>query len=146
MPLRSKELTEGAGVAVVYDSVGKDTFEGSLQCIAPRGMMVTFGNASGPVPPFDLGRLGPLGSLFITRPTLMTYTAKRADMVAGANELFEAVLSGAVKIEINQTYPLGRGGRGAPRSRSAQDHGLDGAYTISSTRQHKRTDAYVITI
>ena len=101
-----KELTEGAGVAVVYDSVGKDTFEGSLQCIAPRGMMVTFGNASGPVPPFDLGRLGPLGSLFITRPTLMTYTAKRADMVAGANELFEAVLSGAVKIEINQTYPL----------------------------------------
>jgi NADPH2:quinone reductase len=103
---RVKELTEGAGVAAVYDSVGKDTFEGSLQCIAPLGTMVTFGNASGPVPPFDLGRLGPLGSLFITRPTLMTYTAKRADMVAGANELFEAVLSDAVKIEINQTYPL----------------------------------------
>jgi NADPH2:quinone reductase len=101
-----KEITGGEGVPVAYDSVGKDTFEGSLQCIAPHGMMVTFGNASGPVPAFELGRLAPLGSLFITRPTLMTYSAKRADLEAMAAELFEVVLSGAVKIEINQTYPL----------------------------------------
>jgi NADPH2:quinone reductase len=101
-----KEITGGEGVPVAYDSVGKDTFEGSLQCIAPHGLMVIFGNASGPVPPFELGRLAALGSLFITRPTLMTYSAKRADLEAMAAELFEVVLSGAVKIEINQTYPL----------------------------------------
>ncbi|MEE9196173.1 MAG: quinone oxidoreductase, partial [Alphaproteobacteria bacterium] len=99
---RVKEITDGEGVRVAYDSVGKDTFEGSLSCLAPMGMMVTFGNASGPVPPFDLGRLAALGSLFITRPTLMTYTAKRKDLETSANELFEAVLSGAVKIEVNQ--------------------------------------------
>ena len=103
---RVKELTGGKGVPVVYDSVGKDTFEGSLKCLRPMGMMVSFGSASGPVPPFDLARLAPLGSLFITRPTLMTYTAKREDLLGSANELFETVLSGAVKIEINQTYPL----------------------------------------
>ncbi|MHA1152154.1 MAG: quinone oxidoreductase family protein, partial [Alphaproteobacteria bacterium] len=101
-----KEITGGAGVPVVYDSVGKDTFEGSLQCIAPLGLMVTFGNASGPVPAFELGRLAPLGSLSVTRPTLLTYAAKRADLEAMSAELFEVVLSGAVKIEINQTYPL----------------------------------------
>ena len=103
---RVKELTGGAGVPVVYDGVGKDTFEGSLKCLAPLGLMVTFGNASGPVPDFALGRLGPLGSLFITRPTLMTYSAKRDDLMAMSAELFEVVLSGAVKIEVNQTYPL----------------------------------------
>ncbi len=93
-------------MVVAYDSVGKDTFEGSLQCIATHGLMVTFGNASGPVPAFELGRLGALGSLFITRPTLMTYSAKRADLEVMAAELFEVVLSGAVKIKVNQTYPL----------------------------------------
>ncbi|MFQ5773820.1 MAG: quinone oxidoreductase [Kiloniellaceae bacterium] len=103
---RVKEITDGKGVPVVYDSVGKDTFEGSLACLRPMGLMVTFGNASGPVPPFELGRLAAMGSLYITRPTLMTYTAKREDLTASANELFEAVLSEAVKIEINQTYPL----------------------------------------
>jgi len=103
---RVKEITGGQGVAVVYDSVGKDTFEGSLACLRPLGLMVGFGNASGPVPPFELGRLAQMGSLFITRPTLMTYTAKREDLAASANELFEVVLSGAVKIEVNQTYPL----------------------------------------
>ena len=103
---RVKEITEGKGVPVVYDSVGKDTFEGSLQCLAPLGMMVSFGNASGPVPPFELGRLAQMGSLFITRPTLMSYTAKREDLLGAANELFEVVLSDAVKIEVNQTYPL----------------------------------------
>jgi NADPH2:quinone reductase len=103
---RVKELTGGAGVPVAYDGVGKDTFEGSLQCLAPLGLMALFGAASGPVPPFELGRLAPLGSLFITRPTLMTYSAKRADLEAMAAELFEVVMSGAVKIEVNQTYPL----------------------------------------
>jgi NADPH2:quinone reductase len=103
---RVREITGGEGVPVVYDSVGKDTFEGSLKCLRPLGLMVGFGNASGPVPPFELGRLSALGSLYITRPTLMTYTAKRADLVAIAKELFDVVTSGAVKIEINQTYPL----------------------------------------
>ncbi len=100
------EITGGKGVPVVYDSVGKDTFDASLTCLAPLGTMVTFGNASGPVPAFDLGRLAAMGSLFITRPTLMSYTAKREDLMASANELFEVVLSGALKIEIKQRYPL----------------------------------------
>jgi len=103
---RVKEITDGAGVPVVYDSVGKDTFEGSLSCLRPFGLMVNFGNSSGPVPPFDLGRLAALGSLYITRPTLMTYTARRSDLENAAAELFDAVLTGAVKIEVNQTYPL----------------------------------------
>ena len=103
---RVKAITGGAGVPVVYDSVGKDTFEGSLKCLQPMGLMVLFGAASGPVPPLDLGRLAGLGSLYVTRPTLMTYTAKREDLVATAKDLFEVVTSGAVKIEIKQTYPL----------------------------------------
>ena len=103
---RVKEITDGAGVPVVYDSVGKDTWDGSLDCLAPLGLMVSFGNASGPVPPVNLGVLSAKGSLFVTRPTLMTYIAKRADLVASANELLEVVRSGAVKIEVNQSYPL----------------------------------------
>lgn len=103
---RVREITNGQGVAVVYDSVGKDTFMGSLDCLRPMGMMVSFGNASGPVPPFEPGILAAKGSLFLTRPTLMTYTAKRHDLVASTNELFEVVVSGAVKIEARQTYPL----------------------------------------
>jgi len=103
---RVKEITDGDGVPVVYDSVGKDTFEGSLNCLRPFGLMVSFGNASGPVPPIDLGKLAALGSLYITRPTLMTYNARRADLENSAAELFDAVLTGAVKIEVNQTYPL----------------------------------------
>jgi NADPH2:quinone reductase len=103
---RVRDLTGGAGVPVVYDSVGKDTFEGSLDSLAPLGMLVSFGNASGPVPPFEPGLLSAKGSLFFTRPTLMTYTAKREDLVAAAEELFSVVVSGAVKIEVNQTYPL----------------------------------------
>ncbi len=101
-----KEITGGEGVPVVYDSVGRDTWEGSLDCLAQFGLMVSFGNASGPVPPVNLGVLSAKGSLFVTRPTLMNYTAKRSDLVASANELFEVVRSGAVKIEVNQTYPL----------------------------------------
>ncbi len=103
---RVREITDGAGVPVVYDSVGKDTFEGSIDCLSPLGMFVGFGNASGPVAPFNMGILAQKGSLFLTRPTLMTYTAKRDDLLASANELFDVVLSGDVKIEINQTYPL----------------------------------------
>ncbi len=103
---RVQELTDGAGVPVVYDSVGKDTFEGSLGCLAPMGMMVSFGNASGPVPAFEPSILSAKGSLFLTRPSLIHYTAKREDLVASAEDLFEVVGSGAVKIEVNQTYPL----------------------------------------
>ena len=87
-------------------SVGKDTFLKSLDCIRPHGIMVSFGQSSGSVGPIDLGIFAQKGSLFFTRPTLNTYAAKRADMLAMAKDLFEAVLSGAVKIEIHQTYPL----------------------------------------
>lgn len=103
---RTKELTNGKGVDVVYDGVGKDTFPGSLDCLKPRGLWVTFGNASGPVPPFDTLILAAKGSLYATRPTLATYTAKREDLVANANDLFDAVSRGIVKIDVNQTYPL----------------------------------------
>ncbi len=103
---RVKEITGGAGVPVVYDSIGKDTFQGSLDCLRPMGMMVTFGNASGPVPPVDTLELSRRGSLFLTRPTLFTYTAKRDELVQTANELFAMVTTGKVKIEVNQTYPL----------------------------------------
>ena len=103
---RVREITSGQGVAVVYDSVGKETFMGSLDCLRPMGMMVSFGNASGPVPPFEPGILAAKGSLFLTRPTLMTYTAKRSDLLSSAAELFEVVASGAVNIEVRQTYPL----------------------------------------
>lgn len=102
---RVQEITDGAGVPVVYDSVGADTYPGSLDCLAPRGMMVSFGNASGPISNFDPGLLAAKGSLFFTRPTLMTYTASREDLVASANDLFEAVEKG-VKIEIHQRYAL----------------------------------------
>ena len=103
---RVKEITDGQGVPVVYDSIGKDTFMDSLDCLAPLGYMVNFGSASGPPDPLDLGLLGPKGSLFVTRPTLMTYCAKREDLVMSAGRLFEMIQSGKVKIEINQTYPL----------------------------------------
>ena len=103
---RVKAVTDGQGVDVVYDAVGKDTFMPSLDCLRPLGMMVTFGNASGPVPPLDLLLLSQKGSLFVTRPTLMTYTARREDLVASATELFEVIGGGTVRIEVNQSYPL----------------------------------------
>lgn len=103
---RVKEITAGEGVPVVYDSIGKDTFMNSLDCLRPLGMMVLFGAASGPVPPFDLGLLAAKGSLYVTRPGIATYIAKRADLVAMAAELFDIVGSGKVKIEINQRYAL----------------------------------------
>lgn len=103
---RVKEITKGEGVPVVYDGIGKDTFARSLDCLRPLGLMVCFGNASGPVPPVDLGILATKGSLFITRPTLVTYTAKRKNLLASARDLFKVVESGAVKIRVQQTYPL----------------------------------------
>jgi len=103
---RVREITEGKGVSVVYDSIGKDTFTGSLDCLAPLGMMVSFGNASGPVPAFSLSELASRGSLFITRPSLMNYTANRVDLEQMASHLFTMVESGKVKIDIRQRYPL----------------------------------------
>ncbi|MEI8161724.1 MAG: quinone oxidoreductase [Betaproteobacteria bacterium] len=103
---RVKDLTGGKGVRVVYDSIGKDTFIGSLDCLRPLGMMVTFGNSSGPVPPVDTSELSKRGSLFLTRPTLFSYTALRSDLLAISGDLFDAVTSGKVKIEVNQTYAL----------------------------------------
>jgi len=103
---RVKQITSGRGVRVVYDSIGKDTFMGSLECLQPLGMMALFGAASGPVPLFDLGLLAKMGSLFITRPTLFTYIAQRADLLAISGDLFDMVGSGKVRIEVNQTYAL----------------------------------------
>lgn len=122
---RVKELTGGEGVAVVYDSVGKDTFPGSLDCLKPLGLWALFGQSSGPVPPVDLSILNQKGSLFATRPTLFAYVAKRADLVATANELFDVVGKGIVKIEINQTYAL---------KEAAQAHrDLEGRKTTGTT-------------
>jgi NADPH2:quinone reductase len=103
---RVRALTGGAGVPVVYDSVGKDTFLGSLDCLRPLGLMVSYGNASGAVPPFNIGLLAQKGSLFLTRPVLMAYTAKREDLLASARALFEVVASGVVKIKLERTWPL----------------------------------------
>jgi len=103
---RVKEITGGAGCAVVYDSVGRDTFERSLDCQRRRGMMVTFGQSSGPIPPVDTGLLNTKGSLYMTRPTLVHYIAERQELLDTANELFEMVTSGKVRIEVQQPYAL----------------------------------------
>lgn len=100
------KITKGAKLPVVYDGVGKDTWNGSLDVLQPRGLMVSFGNASGAVPPVNLGILASKGSLYVTRPTLGTYVAKREELVANANELFDLVKKGVIKIEVNQTYAL----------------------------------------
>ncbi|WP_054031186.1 quinone oxidoreductase family protein [Desulfatitalea tepidiphila] len=99
-------LTSGKGVDVVYDSVGQATFERSLRCLRPLGTMVSFGQSSGPVAPLDLGKLAAYGSLFLTRPTLMTYTARREDLLVHAEDLFDVVIKGAVRVEINQEFAL----------------------------------------
>ena len=103
---RTREITDGKGVNVVYDSVGQATFIKSLDCLRPMGMMASFGQSSGLVTAFDPGLLAAKGSLFLTRPSLMTYTAERDALLAHARDLFEVVQSGAVKIEVQQTYPL----------------------------------------
>jgi NADPH2:quinone reductase len=122
---RVKTITKGKGVPVVYDGIGKDTFMGSLDCLSPLGMMVSFGNASGAVPPVSIGILAQKGSLFLTRPTLGTYTATAEDLTKAARELFSVVKSGKVRININQTYPL---------KEAAQAHrDLEGRKTTGST-------------
>jgi NADPH2:quinone reductase len=103
---RVREITGGKGVPVVYDGVGKDTFPASLDCIAPRGMFVSFGNASGPVPTFNLGLLAQKGSLYATRPTLVNYATDRTSLNAMANELFGLVRAGKIKADVRQTFPL----------------------------------------
>jgi len=103
---RVKELTGGSGVPVVYDAVGKDTFPASLDCLSPRGLFVSFGNASGAIPAFDILLLSQKGSLYVTRPTLFTYAAKRADLLKMAEEMFSMVQSGKIKNEARQTYAL----------------------------------------
>jgi NADPH2:quinone reductase len=103
---RVKALTGGKGVPVVYDAVGKDTFTGSLDCLSPRGLMVSFGNASGAIPPFDLLLLSQKGSLYVTRPTLFTYANSRVAIQAMAEEMFALVLSGKIKSEPRQTFAL----------------------------------------
>ncbi|MGD8610961.1 MAG: quinone oxidoreductase [Desulfobacterales bacterium] len=122
---RTREITAGKGVNVVYDSVGQATFMKSLDCLRPKGMMVSFGQSSGLVPPFDPGLLSAKGSLFLTRPSLMTYTAERGDLLEHARDLFEVVQNGAVKIEVRQTYPL------AEAARAHQD--LEARTTTGST-------------
>ena len=125
---RVKEITKGEGCPVVYDSVGKDAFPGSLDCLKPLGYWVLFGQSSGPVPPVDLGILAQKGSLYATRPTLFTYVAKRADLETAARELFEVVGSGAVKVEINQTFAL---------SEAAEAHrALEGVLCVSDAERH----------
>ncbi|HTJ88770.1 MAG TPA: quinone oxidoreductase [Acidocella sp.] len=120
-----RRITGGAMVPVVYDSVGKDTFNASLDCLAPLGMMVSYGNASGPVPPVDISVLSAKGSLFLTRPTLSTYTASHEDLVAVSRDLFDVVSSGAVKIQVNQTFPLAEA--------AAAHIALEGRKTTGST-------------
>jgi NADPH2:quinone reductase len=103
---RVREITGGQGVKAVYDSIGKDTFERSLDCLRPFGLMVSYGNSSGPVPPVSLGTLGAKGSLYVTRPSLFTHLATRESTQAMADDLFEMVTSGKVKIHVDQRYPL----------------------------------------
>jgi NADPH2:quinone reductase len=120
-----KEYTKGNGVDVVYDSIGKDTFPASLDCLKPLGVWVSFGQASGPVPEFKVTLLSQKGSLYATRPSLQHYTASRKDLVATANDLFDVVGSGKVKVSVNQTYPL------AEAARAHQD--LEARLTTGST-------------
>jgi NADPH2:quinone reductase len=122
---RVKEITSGAGVRVVYDAVGKDTFLRSLDCLAPLGLMVTYGNASGPVEPISPLLLSQKGSLFLTRPTLMTYTARREDLLATAADLFAVLRSGTVQLRIGATFPL--------REAAAAHEALEGRRTTGST-------------
>lgn len=122
-PARVKEITGGQGVPVVYDGVGKTTFLPSLDCLRPRGVMVLFGAASGPPAPLDLGLLSAKGSLYVTRPTLFTYVSKRDDLLASANDLFDVVRAGAVKIEVRQSFALKDAGQAHRALESRQTTG-----------------------
>lgn len=122
---RVREITGGTGVPVVYDGVGQATFEGSLDCLRPRGLMVSFGQSSGPVPPLNLGQLAAKGSLFLTRPTLFHYVAARDELEAAASELFDLVRKGVVAIEVNHRFPL--------REAAEAHRALEGRQTSGST-------------
>jgi NADPH2:quinone reductase len=125
---RVNDITHGKKLPVVYDSVGKDTFYKSLDCLAPLGLLASFGQSSGAIGPVDIGILAGKGSLFLTRPTLNTYTASREDLLTAARELFEVVESGAVKLQVNQTYPL----RDAARAhRDLQDRKTTGQTVLT---------------
>lgn len=104
-------MTQGRGVDAVFDSVGRDTFEKSLQCLRPRGLLVTFGTASGPIPPFDLFELNRLGSLYVTSPAFVTHTQEKSELLRRADALFGAIASGVVKMEVGRTYPLAEAAR-----------------------------------
>ena len=132
---RVKELTGGKGVPVVYDGVGKDTFPASLDCLSPRGMFVSFGNASGPIAAFDILLLSQKGSLYVTRPTLATYTASRAAMLAMSEDMFSLVLAGKLTNEPRQTYALQGCRAGASRSRVAQDDRRDDTAALARDRR-----------
>jgi NADPH2:quinone reductase len=122
---RVREITGGKGADVVYDSVGKDTFPGSLDCLRPRGLWASFGQSSGPIEPFNIGILSQKGSLYATRPTLFTYIATRPELEVSASALFDMVSRGVVKIDINQRYPL---------AEAAQAHSdLEGRKTTGTT-------------
>jgi len=121
---RVKEITGGKGVPVVYDAIGRDTFPASLDCLQPRGLFVSFGNASGPIAAFDIGLLAQKGSLYTTRPTLFTYAAKRADLIAMADEMFQLVREGKIKNEPRQEFPLADA---ASAHRALQSRGTTGA-------------------
>ena len=140
---RTKELTGGKGVPVVYDAIGKDTFPQSLDCLPPRGMFVSYGNASGPVPPFDIMLLSQKGSLYATRPTLFTYAATRARLLAMADELFALVLAGKIKSEARQTFRAEGCRGGASRARVARDDRRDGAAALAPQRLRQRLAALV---
>ena len=122
---RTLELTQGRKVSVVYDSVGKDTFAGSLDVLKPLGLLALFGQSSGPVPPFDLNILNQKGSLFLTRPSLFAYMADRATLLAAARELFGLIASGVLKIAVNQRFPLSE-------ARAAHE-ALEGRHTTGTT-------------
>lgn len=122
---RVRELTGGTGVPVVYDSVGKDTWDDSLSCLQPLGLMVSFGNTSGPVAPVNIGQLAAKGSLFVTRPALGTYTAKPEDLQATARDLFKILSSGQVKAKISQTHAL--------KDAAIAHAALEGGKTVGST-------------
>ena len=125
IPTRVRTLTGGAGLGVVYDSVGRDTFQASLDCLRPRGLMVSFGNASGPVPPFEIGQLATRGSLYLTRPTLAHYVTPRSELLRAATLLFDVVASGTVKVEVRQSFALA--------DAAAAHRALEARQTVGST-------------
>jgi NADPH2:quinone reductase len=119
------DLTDGKGVPVVYDAVGQDSFEGSLRCLAPRGLLVSFGTASGPIPPLDLFRLNTMGSLYVTSPAFVSHTTERAELLDRARQLFAAIDDGIVKVDISGRYPLADAGRAQEDLRARRTSGTN---------------------